>query len=52
MRLGAYIYPKYINVSSTESTIVRKSVDKNYKSDPSDGEEKMWDPNLSLGGGK
>jgi hypothetical protein len=26
-----------------------KSVDKNYKSDPSKGEGKLWDPNISLG---
>jgi hypothetical protein len=37
MRLGAYVKPKYINVSSTESTFVKKSVEGSCKSDPLEG---------------
>jgi hypothetical protein len=40
---------KYINVSFVESVIVMKSEERNYKSDPLEGEGKLWDPNISLG---
>jgi hypothetical protein len=52
VRLGAYVYPKYINVSYTESNIVKKSVDRDCKSNSVEREEKPWDPNVSLGVGK
>jgi hypothetical protein len=44
VRLGEYIEIKYINVSSTESTIVMKSVDKNCKSDHVEGREEIMAP--------
>jgi hypothetical protein len=39
---------KYINVYFTESAIVMKSEERNYKRNPLEGEGKMWDPKLSL----
>jgi hypothetical protein len=49
VRLGAYVYLKYINVSFVESSIVRKSEESNYKRDPPEGEGKLWEPDLSRG---
>jgi hypothetical protein len=49
VRLGAYIYPKYTNVSFAESAIVRKSEERNCRRDLSEGEGKLWEPNIYLG---
>jgi hypothetical protein len=49
VRLGEYVYLKYINVSFVESSIAMKSEERNYKSDSSEGEGKLWDPDFLLG---
>ena len=41
-----------MNVYFVESAIIMKSEESNYKRDVSEGEGKLWDPNLSLGVGK